>query len=132
MANQTDPYSIQQVSELTGLSAHSSGAYERIALIPPIARDEKGYRHYSQNDVGRINFLCCMIQTRMPLEQVRRYAELYAYGEESNGERGAILLQHRAEILRQIDDLTNALALVEKKLAKFHAHVEQEPVKEAP
>jgi DNA-binding transcriptional MerR regulator len=128
MISQTNSYSIQQAAELTGLSVHTLRYYERIDLIPSIERDENGYRHYSQNDIGRINFLCCMIQTKMPLDQVRRYAELYAYGEESNNERAAILLRHREEMLRQIDDLTNALAIVDTKLAKFHAQGQQESI----
>ncbi|MBI1260026.1 MAG: MerR family transcriptional regulator [Chloroflexi bacterium] len=120
MITQTNPYSIQQVAELTGLSVHTLRYYERIDLIPHIDRDDNGYRHYSQSDIGRIKFLCCLIKTKMPLDDVRRYAELYAYGEESNDERVAILLAHREDILRQIDALNNTLGMVDYKLAKLH------------
>jgi len=131
MTSQSNPYSIQQVSELTGLSVHTLRYYERIDLIPHIDRDENGYRHYSQNDIGRIKFLCCLIKTKMPLDDVRRYAELYTYGEESNAERVEILLQHREEILRQIDALNDTLARVDYKLAKLHPQQIEESVREA-
>ena len=130
MITQTNPYSIQQVAELTGLSVHTLRYYERIDLIPHIDRDDNGYRHYSQDDIGRIRFLCCLIQTKMPLDDVRHYAQLYAYGDENNDERAGILLQHRAEILRQMDDLTNALATVDKKLAKLHPQVQPDSLQE--
>jgi len=61
----------------------------------------------------------------MPLDDVRRYAELYAYGEESNDERAAILLQHREEIQRQIEGLTKTLTMIDWKLDKLHPQREQ-------
>ncbi|HVU10270.1 MAG TPA: MerR family transcriptional regulator [Phototrophicaceae bacterium] len=130
MITLTNTYSIQQVAELTGLTVHTLRYYERIDLIPHIERDDNGYRHYSDGDIGRIRFLCCLIRTKMPLDQVRRYAELYAYGAESDEERFEILNAHRAEILRQIDALTDTLARVDYKLAKLHPQHEPESVRE--
>ena len=66
----------------------------------------------------------------MPLDDVRRYAALYAYGEESNDERFDILIAHREEILRQIDDLKSALSAIDYKLAKLHPQHELSALQE--
>jgi len=48
MISENNLHTIQQVSELTGLSVHTLRYYERIDLIPHIDRDGNGYRHYTQ------------------------------------------------------------------------------------
>ena len=111
---------ISVAARMLGVHAQTLRYYERIDLIPHILRDDNGYRHYSQDDIGRIKFLCCLIKTKMPLDDVRRYAELYGYGIESNDERAAILKAHREEIVHQIDNLKSTLRLVDYKLDKLH------------
>jgi DNA-binding transcriptional MerR regulator len=126
MTSPNDHFSIQQAAAQTGLTPHTLRYYERINLIPPIQRDENGYRYYSAQDIRHINFLCCLIHTQMPLDQVKRYAELYADGDERDDERAAILLAHREEVERQIAALNNTLIMIDYKLARSHPQKELE------
>ena len=48
---------IQEVTQATGLSAHTLRYYERIGLIHPIQRAENTRRRYTTDDVGWIDFL---------------------------------------------------------------------------
>src|SRR5207244_11913878 len=52
-------FTIQQMVQLTGLSAHTLRYYERAGLmIQSVGRDEaNGYRYYTQQDVIWIEFL---------------------------------------------------------------------------
>lgn len=48
---------IRKASEQTGLSADTLRYYERIGLLPPIARNNGGQRRYDEADVARLRFV---------------------------------------------------------------------------
>src|SRR5262249_32968828 len=86
---------IQQASKLTGLTAHTLRYYERIALLPPVARASNGHRRYDNHDVERILFLNYLRLTGMPLEQLKAYTALLDQGEAGISQRVALLQAHR-------------------------------------
>lgn len=49
--------SIGQIGEQTGLSADTLRYYERIGLLPNVARNDGGQRRYSEKDLGRLKFI---------------------------------------------------------------------------
>ncbi len=117
--NEITTYSVQQAAEMTGLSAHTLRYYERIGLLLPIARDDNGYRRYSEQDIGRIQFLCCLLVTKMPLDAIKRYTQLSVSGDDYYDERIALLEAHRADVTRQVDDLLATLGTIDFKLALY-------------
>ena len=119
MANEPQLLTIQQASEVTGLSVHTLRYYERIGLLRQIGRAQNGHRRYSSGDMDRIKLLTKLILTKMPLEKVQRYALLMEQGDVSIAEREAILSDHRAEVLRQIEELHETLAIIDYKLATY-------------
>ena len=58
---------IQQASEMAGLTAHILRYYERIALLTPVGRASNGRRRYDKQDLERIIFLNYLRLTGMPL-----------------------------------------------------------------
>jgi DNA-binding transcriptional MerR regulator len=117
MLSETDKYTIQQVAALTGLSEHTLRYYERIGLLTVINRATNGHRRYSDLDVSRIKLLCHLIRTKMPLEQVRRYVALWLEnGDESGDERIDMLIAHREDVLQQLAELQETLALLDEKI----------------
>ncbi len=109
-------WTIRRVAAETGLSADTLRYYERIGLLPDIARSESGHRRFSEDDIGWIRFLQCLRKTGMPIEQVHRYAQLMRAGDETIGERRQVLEAHRRAILDEIRQLTAALELIEHKI----------------
>ena len=91
-----DRLSIQEVTEATGLSAHTLRYYERVGLIHPIEREENTRRRYSPDDVGWIDFLLKLRATGMSIKEMQCYAELQRQGEET--------LPERLEMLKSLRD----------------------------
>lgn len=48
---------IRGVTQLLGLSADTLRYYEKIGLLPRIARNTAGVRYYSEQDISRLRFI---------------------------------------------------------------------------
>lgn len=112
-------FTIQQVAERCGLTAHTLRYYERVGLIQPIGRAHNGHRRYSASDTAWIQFLQCLRSTNMPIREMQRYAELRALGDATSLERRKILQDHQAEIALQIQSLQKAHTLLDHKIANY-------------
>ena len=69
-------YSIRQAAQRTGLSAHTLRWYERIGLIDPVARDNFGYRTYTDELLTWLQFLHVLRSTGMTRRQLWRLSLL--------------------------------------------------------
>jgi DNA-binding transcriptional MerR regulator len=114
-------WSIQRAAAETGLSADTLRYYEKIGLIPGIARSESGHRRFNEDDLGWIRFLQRLRATGMPIEQIQRYGELMRAGDHTSAERRQILEAHRTAIGREIAQLQDALDLLDRKIAHYDA-----------
>jgi DNA-binding transcriptional MerR regulator len=112
-------YSIQEAAHQTGLSEHTLRYYERVGLIEPVERAENGHRRYSPGDLGWIEFLKCLRATGMPVTQMKAYADLARQGDQTVGSRLGLLEEHRCAVLRQIEELQQHLAVLDRKISYY-------------
>jgi DNA-binding transcriptional MerR regulator len=116
--------SISEAAERTGLSAHTLRYWERAGLLHPVSRNGSGHRRYAADDLERIKFLTKLRATGMPIRQVRRYAELMAGGEETEGDRLALLQAHRREVLAKLEETAGHLELIDWKINLYRERLE--------
>lgn len=116
---QNSGYTIRNMAERCGMTAHTLRYYERVGLIQPVGRARNGHRRYSDADEAWLNFLHCMRATNMPIRQMQRYAELREQGDATSEQRRKILEDHQAEIAAQIAELQRAHALLTHKIANY-------------
>ena len=112
-------WTLREVSEQTGLSTHTLRYYERAGLLAPVARTDGGHRRYSERDIDSLLFLTKLRLTGMPIAGVRRYAELARQGESTIHARQQILLDHRAAMMEQRDEIERNLAAIDYKIALY-------------
>jgi DNA-binding transcriptional MerR regulator len=115
LADLEQTLTIQQASQLTGLTAHTLRYYERIALLTPVGRAANGHRRYGKQDVKRITFLNRLRLTGMPLEQMKTYTALLDQGGAGLPQRVTLLQTHRNKVIRQVEELCKSLAVIESK-----------------
>ena len=111
--------SIQGAANETGLSADTLRYYERIGVLPGIARTSSGHRRFSEGDIGWIKLVQCLRATGMSIEELHRYAMLMQQGDSTAEERLQLLEEHRARIKHDLEELETALELVERKIAGY-------------
>lgn len=112
-------FTIAEVAEQTGLTAHTLRYYERAGLLDPPERDWNGHRRYSERDVGMLRLLTRLRATGMTIAEMRRYAELCRIGPETFEERRGLLEEHRRQVLDRIAELRGDLALIEQKISVY-------------
>jgi DNA-binding transcriptional MerR regulator len=109
---------IQETAERTGLSVDTLRYYERAGLLPNVLRTTGGQRRFDEANLGAIHFVTRMRCTGMPIRRIREYVEI---GPDSGGgtRRRQLLVEHREVILRQMAELGEALALLDRKITAY-------------
>ncbi|RNB83010.1 MerR family transcriptional regulator [Brevibacillus nitrificans] len=119
-------FTIQQISQITGLTAHTLRYYEKIGLLDGVARNESGYRKYGESDLLWIDFLIRLRETRMPISEMKQFSDLRSQGKATIKERRTLLERHQNKVTKQITDLKENLLKIEHKIAHYKALEEED------
>jgi DNA-binding transcriptional MerR regulator len=116
-----DVFTIQQMVQMTGLSAHTLRYYERAGLmLQRVGRDgSSGYRHYTRQDAQWFDFIKRLRATGMPIRDVQRYANLLRLGDGTVAERLQSLQDHRRRVQAKLDEVEQHLAYITKKITCY-------------
>ncbi|MEU9338644.1 MerR family transcriptional regulator [Streptomyces sp. NPDC048290] len=114
-----DRYTISEVVAFTGLSAHTLRWYERIGLMSHIDRSHTGQRRYCNRDLDWLDLVGKLRLTGMPVADMVRYAELVRAGENTYGERHALLEATRHDVVARIAELQDTLAVLDRKISFY-------------
>jgi len=121
---QDSGFTIRNMADRCGMTAHTLRYYERVGLIQPVCRARNGHRRYTEDDAAWLNFLHCMRATNMPIREMQRYAALREMGNATIEQRRQLLEEHRATIAAQIEALQKAHALLNQKIAGYKKNEE--------
>jgi DNA-binding transcriptional MerR regulator len=108
--SETNWWSPSEMAERTGTTIDTLRYYEKKRLITGVARADSGHRRYSEADVGWFDVLRCLRLTGMPIPQMKQFAELGQQGEDTEPDRYAQLIEHRARVVDQIAELRVCVA----------------------
>jgi DNA-binding transcriptional MerR regulator len=114
-----DQYTISEVADVTGLSAHTLRWYERIGLMPHVDRSHTGQRRFTNRDLDWLDFVGKLRLTGMPVADMVRYAELVRAGDHTFLDRKALLEATRLDVRRRITELQDTLTVLDGKIAGY-------------
>ncbi|MHA6534073.1 MerR family transcriptional regulator [Paenibacillus sp. BAC0078] len=114
---------IQEMSLLTGLSAHTLRYYEKVGMLEGVARNEQGYRAYSEADLSWVQFLMLLRELDIPIRDMKRYSDLRSQGPSTVHERRLMLEAHQSRVQQQVRILGENL---EKLASKIQYYKEME------
>ncbi|WP_411349219.1 MerR family transcriptional regulator [Paenibacillus sp. WLX2291] len=121
---------IQEMADITGLSAHTLRYYERIGLLRHVARNTQGYRIYSTQDVAWVEFLLRLRDTGMNIAGMQRFAELRSQGDVTASERRQMLEQHETQLQQQLVSLQDHLHNISDKI-QYYRQLEQQTTQQS-
>ena len=95
---------INEAAAQSGLSQDTIRFYEKSGMLPRIARDARGWRDFSGEDLGWLTVLERLRSTGMPLDDVKRFASSAHAPDTDAPEQRQLrlaLLERHAETLAQ-------------------------------
>jgi DNA-binding transcriptional MerR regulator len=119
----TETLSISDAAVATGVSAHTLRYYERAGLIDPVGRAGSAHRRYTGAEIEWVVFLTKLRATGMPIRRMRDYADLVRRGDGTEGERLALLEDHRATVRAQLDEAARNLAAIDTKIEIYKERI---------
>ncbi|MBS8100220.1 stress response transcriptional regulator NmlR [Streptococcus suis] len=110
---------IKEVSDVTGLSADTIRYYERIGLIPKIARKSSGVRNFSESDVAILEFIRCFRSAGMSIERLIEYMGLVQAGDSTVEARIDLLKEEQEELRSRLSEIQQALDRLDYKIENY-------------
>ena len=110
---------IAEASRKYGISADTLRYYERVGIIPRVPRTKSGIRDYVEASCGWIELTKCLRSAGVQIEALIQYSALFQRGEETVGERKALLEEQRRQLLERREDIQRSLDRLTKKIESY-------------
>lgn len=121
-------YSIGEFSNLTGISIYTLRYYEKENLIVP-QREKNGRRYYSEQDITWIEFIKRLKDTKMPIKEIQKYAQLRTDGDSTMNERMELLIEHKTVLEEEITKYTENLNKLKDKIDYYKTEIDKLNIK---
>ena len=118
-------YSIQEVCNRTGLTAHTLRYYEKEGLLNHVERSAGGIRQYSDEDLEWLGLICCLKNTGMPLQEIARFVQLAHEGDQTLEERVELLKNHRVQLILRMEEMQKYLDKITWKVNFFSGKLKE-------
>ena len=108
------PYTIKDMSELTGLPASTLRYYDKQGLLPNLKRDGNNIRIFTDEDYSHLRLIDCLKRSGLSIKDIRKFIDMA-------GKEGALtgrleIFRKRREILKQeLENLEGVLNVIEYK-----------------
>ncbi|HHC72941.1 MAG TPA: heavy metal-responsive transcriptional regulator [Thiotrichales bacterium] len=112
MKNPDRRYRIGEVARLTGLTQDTLRYYEKLGLLPRVARTPSGIRLYDEQDLSRLRFIRRAQKMAFSLEEIGRLLEM----REDPGHAREEVRQLTAEKLKEVESRLEEITLLRNEL----------------
>lgn len=116
---------IKKAAETFDLTTDTLRYYERVGVIPPIQRNESGYREYTINDLNWIYLVKSLRKAGLSVESLIEFAHLAQLRETQNVEKAQkqILADQLEELDQKMAEIQVVRELLAYKIATYDDHI---------
>lgn len=117
----------KRVASMFGLPVSTLRYYERIGVIPSIARDKNGYRDYQTNDLNWIFLAKSLRSAGLSIESLIEFTALAKLSETEDVAEAQkqILMDQLKETDKKIKEMNEVRYLLQYKLDTYDEHLEK-------
>lgn len=112
---------ISEVAKKYNLTTDTLRYYESFGLINSVKK-VSGIRDYSKNDLERIEFIICMKNAGLTLEEIKEFIALANVGDETIDKRIELLEKHKKLLEEEINSKNATLDYLKKKIKYYKEH----------
>lgn len=120
-----DSLNSKEAAKIMDLPVDTLRYYERIGIMPPVERNQNGYRNYRNTDLNWIFIIKRLRESGLSIEALLEFATLT----QSNGDTAAakkdILTEQLGELDDKMADLEHTRNLLKYKIDTFDHHLGQ-------
>ncbi|MGN1318478.1 MAG: MerR family transcriptional regulator [Lachnospirales bacterium] len=114
---------IKEVSKMYDISQDTLRYYEKIGIIPPVARTKGGIRNYSDEDIEWIKNAKCMRSAGLSVDAIIEYVRLFKEGNDTINDRLNLLKNQREILENNVKKIEETLNLLNWKIDKYEKAV---------
>ena len=116
---------IKKAADMFDLSVDTLRYYERVGVIPPVSRNESGYRDYTTNDLNWIYLAKNLRNAGLSVESIIEFAHLAQLREAQNVEKAQkqILVDQLEELDRKLEEMQEVRELLVYKIETYDEHI---------
>ena len=109
------PYTIKQISQITGLPASTLRYYDSQGLLPSLKRDNNNIRLFSDDDIASIKLINCLKRSGLSIRDIKNFIDMLEQGDGTLSERLAIFHKRRDILRDELKNLQDVLNVIEYK-----------------
>ncbi len=109
------PYTIKEMSELTGLPASTLRYYDKQGLLPSLRRDNNNSRMFSDEDYQTLRLINCLKKSGLSIRDIHDYMSMAMKGDEALEGRREIFHRRREILKDEMRNLQDVLSVIEYK-----------------
>lgn len=106
-------YFIGEVAKELNLSISTLRYYDKEGLLEDVERTAGNIRLFKEEDIQQLRMLECLKGTGMKLKDIKVFFEWCKQGNSTIEQRYHMLLERKAEVKRQIEDLNRTLEVID-------------------
>ena len=115
----------KKVAEMIGLSTDTLRYYEREGVIPPINRDENGYRNYTTGDLNWVFLAKSLRRAGLSVESIIEFATLAQMDGDVTKAQKQLLQDQLQEIEEKLKEMNEVRDLLQYKIDTYDEHLAQ-------
>ncbi|MCD2252060.1 MerR family transcriptional regulator [Listeria monocytogenes] len=118
---------IKQAADLFGLTVDTLRYYERVGVIPPVHRNESGYRDYKTSDLNWVYLVKNLRNAGLSVESLIEFATLAQLRETQNVEAAQkqVLVDQLKELDEKLAEMKKVRELLVYKIESYDSHIAQ-------
>ncbi|EIE7308315.1 MerR family transcriptional regulator [Listeria monocytogenes] len=118
---------IKQAADMFGLTVDTLRYYERIGVIPPVHRNESGYRDYKTSDLNWVYLVKNLRNAGLSVESLIEFATLAQLRETQNVEAAQkqVLVDQLKELDEKLAEMKKVRELLVYKIVSYDSHIAQ-------
>ena len=109
------PYTIKDMSAMTGLPASTLRYYDKQGLLPHLRRDENNSRVFSDDDYSTLRLIDCLKRSGLSIKDIKNFIDMLGRGDEALSERREIFTRRREILKQELANLQEVLNVIEYK-----------------
>ncbi len=108
-------YSIGEVAKSLNIPISTLRYYDKEGLFLNMKKDKSGNRIFTENHIETLKVIHCLKMSGLQIKDIKEFMYLASLGDESILKRKEIFLKQKENVLQKINELKEALELIEFK-----------------